>query len=200
MEAFSHPADRRSSTYARRPCVHFPSRTRSDCIRCPRWATPWDHDGRSPENQPPRALRRPGLAPPPAAAPLPRGSEILCLQTRQVARTESYFRTARGPAGPAHPMAFEGPCSRPLTQAPGSVPRQDPRLKRRPTTAIAPIDANSRFAMTGTPRAQRSVRDYRSVGSLPSSGAPVPEDPINSLRPSGNVISLPFARSEPSFA
>ena len=30
---------------------------------------------------------------------------------------------------------------------------------------------------------------FGSVGSLPSLGAPVPEDPMNSLVPSGNVIS-----------
>src|SRR5215203_6699533 len=33
-----------------------------------------------------------------------------------------------------------------------------------------------------------------SVGSRPSFGAPVPDDPMNSLRPSAKVTSRPFAR------
>ena len=41
---------------------------------------------------------------------------------------------------------------------------------------------------------------YRSVGSRPSRGAPVPDEPMNSLRPSPNVMSRPFALFEPSFA
>ena len=32
-----------------------------------------------------------------------------------------------------------------------------------------------------------------SLGSAPSLGAPVPEDPINTFLPSGKVTSLPFA-------
>ena len=46
------------------------------------------------------------------------------------------------------------------------------------------------------------VLDHRfgSVGSLPSLGAPVPDEPMNSVRPSGNVRSRPFARRVPSFA
>jgi hypothetical protein len=39
----------------------------------------------------------------------------------------------------------------------------------------------------------------RSEGSFPSFGAPVPDDPRNSLRPSANVTSRPFARRERSF-
>ena len=36
--------------------------------------------------------------------------------------------------------------------------------------------------------------------SFPSFGAPVPDDPMNSLRPSGNVRSRPFARFDPFLA
>ena len=39
----------------------------------------------------------------------------------------------------------------------------------------------------------------RSVGSRPSSGAPVPDEPMNSVRPSGRVRSRPLARRVPSF-
>ncbi len=46
---------------------------------------------------------------------------------------------------------------------------------------------------------------YRAFGAtwfsgVNSYGAPVPDDPRNSLRPSGNVRSLPFALLDPSFA
>jgi NAD(P)-dependent dehydrogenase (short-subunit alcohol dehydrogenase family) len=41
---------------------------------------------------------------------------------------------------------------------------------------------------------------YLSDASRPSRGAPVPEDPMNSFRPSGNVKSRPLARLEPFFA
>src|SRR5262249_50551037 len=51
-------------------------------------------------------------------------------------------------------------------------------------------------------RASSLLRPYffGSVGSLPSRGAPVPDEPRKSFRPSGNVRSLPFALSEPSLA
>ena len=39
---------------------------------------------------------------------------------------------------------------------------------------------------------------YRRSGF--SSGAPVPNEPMNSFFPSGKVMSRPFARDEPSFA
>ena len=39
-----------------------------------------------------------------------------------------------------------------------------------------------------------------SVGSRPSAGAPVPDEPRNSFRPSGRVRSLPLPLSEPSLA
>jgi hypothetical protein len=39
-----------------------------------------------------------------------------------------------------------------------------------------------------------------SFGSLPSRGAPVPDEPMNSVRPSGKVMSRPLARIRPSFA
>ncbi len=41
---------------------------------------------------------------------------------------------------------------------------------------------------------------YRSVGSRPSSGAPVPDEPAKSFVPSGSVTSRPFARRPPSSA
>ena len=41
---------------------------------------------------------------------------------------------------------------------------------------------------------------FCSVASLPSSGAPVPDEPTNSLEPSGKVRSRPFARFDPSLA
>jgi len=37
-------------------------------------------------------------------------------------------------------------------------------------------------------------------GRVSSYGAPVPDDPMNSVLPSANVISRPFARRVPSFA
>jgi len=42
------------------------------------------------------------------------------------------------------------------------------------------------------------LRSGGSVGSRPSLGAPVPEDPMNILRPSVNVMSRPLARLERS--
>src|SRR5688500_5074664 len=42
--------------------------------------------------------------------------------------------------------------------------------------------------------------DYFSVSSRPSFGAPVPDEPTNSFLPSGNVMSRPLARFEPSLA
>ena len=52
---------------------------------------------------------------------------------------------------------------------------------------------------TDTPAATFScvltaAKGYFSVWSEPSFGAPVPDEPMNSLRPSGNVTSRPFAR------
>ena len=41
---------------------------------------------------------------------------------------------------------------------------------------------------------------YFSVASLPSFGAPVPDEPTNSFLPSGNVMSRPLALAAPSFA
>jgi len=48
----------------------------------------------------------------------------------------------------------------------------------------------------------RAVNDNYSgsVASRPSCGAPVPDEPINSLRPSLNVRSRPLPLSEPSLA
>src|SRR5262249_50085932 len=44
-------------------------------------------------------------------------------------------------------------------------------------------------------RSQRARPHYFfSVGSRPSCGAPVPEEPMKSLRPSANVMSRPLAR------
>ncbi len=39
-----------------------------------------------------------------------------------------------------------------------------------------------------------------SLASVPSRGAPVPDEPMNSLRPSVSVRSRPFARLVPFFA
>lgn len=53
----------------------------------------------------------------------------------------------------------------------------------------------------GPPTAcQPGRRCYLSPGSRPSEGAPVPDDPTNSLRPSGSVMSRPFARFDPFLA
>ncbi len=49
-------------------------------------------------------------------------------------------------------------------------------------------------------RVGRRYRPGGSVASRPSRGAPVPDEPMNSLRPSGKVRSRPFALFEPSFA
>ena len=40
---------------------------------------------------------------------------------------------------------------------------------------------------------RRQAVAYFSVGSEPSFGAPVPDEPMNSLRPSGKVTSRPLA-------
>ena len=44
-----------------------------------------------------------------------------------------------------------------------------------------------------TPPFPNSSAPYFSVLSEPSFGAPVPDEPMNSLRPSGKVTSRPFA-------
>ena len=46
-------------------------------------------------------------------------------------------------------------------------------------------------------RTNTTVEGEGSVGSLPSNGAPVPDEPANSHRPSGNVTSRPFALFAP---
>ena len=42
-------------------------------------------------------------------------------------------------------------------------------------------------------RREPRVGRYRSEGSAPSLGAPVPDEPMNTLRPSGKVTSRPLA-------
>ena len=49
-------------------------------------------------------------------------------------------------------------------------------------------------------RLERNAPYSGSVGSRPSRGAPVPDEPMNSFRPSRNVRSRPFALFVPSLA
>ena len=50
-------------------------------------------------------------------------------------------------------------------------------------------------------RAPPHAKDYSgSVTSRPSRGAPVPDEPMNSLRPSANVRSRPLPLFDPSLA
>ena len=51
----------------------------------------------------------------------------------------------------------------------------------------------SSFISFLSPRQQGNYFLLGSLGSAPSLGAPVPEEPINTLLPSGKVMSLPLA-------
>src|SRR5262249_5579844 len=54
--------------------------------------------------------------------------------------------------------------------------------------------------VTATPKSARAMwNHFPASGRLPSSGAPVPDEPRNSVWPFGSVRSRPFARSDPSF-
>jgi hypothetical protein len=84
----------------------------------------------------------------------------------------------------------------------GEIPA---RLTHAMATGLAPHRSrpDSRIARAWRTFSQSgAVRTtyFRSVGSRPSFGAPVPDDPRNSLRPSANVMSLPFALIPPSLA
>ena len=63
-----------------------------------------------------------------------------------------------------------------------------------------PVDLTVPPPRTRLHREPRADNRYRPVGSLPSAGAPVPDDPMNSFCPFCRVKSRPLPFSEPSFA
>ena len=64
------------------------------------------------------------------------------------------------------------------------------RLSRWQPPAVAAFSTVAALASMAVPQTHR----------LLSSGAPVPDEPRNSLRPSGKVTSRPFALFDPSLA
>jgi hypothetical protein len=58
----------------------------------------------------------------------------------------------------------------------------------------------NRSAIAADPGLGLYVDPYFCPPASGSNGAPVPDDPMNNLRPSGYVRSRPFARFVPSFA
>ena len=79
-----------------------------------------------------------------------------------------------------------------------------PGLWSRSSAALQSSNGNlvAQFFHTSDPENCRQTnkhycRGEGSVGSLPSNGAPVPDEPANSHRPSGNVTSRPFALFAP---
>ena len=87
------------------------------------------------------------------------------------------------------------------------LPRHLPVQQREPvvscwknTPSTNPfVNFNGRHSPRRNPLSEQHSPTIPRHHFFSSYGAPVPDEPRNNFRPSGNVTSLPFARFEPSF-